>query len=254
MTDIHTNPEGEIQTPEEKALNFEKYKFIFELVKWFIGSVALVVITIIIDKGFKERSAGLQEMQAYDKYVEVILKADNIEERWKLSEYFSTVTPTERLRERWIAYKDSINADYIEFKKLKEAELELQNQKNAALVGGPVSETDQKLLQIQSQLAPFEKKLFKSENTNSAQDWEEKGFLYLLNHDVDNAISAFRTSENTSNAYHQVYEIARYLSENKSKLADSNSEFWKTANRKIASDFSWGMSAEIKNKLIEDAR
>lgn len=254
MTEIHPDTQKEKLSSEEKAFNFEKYKFIFELVKWFIGSVALVVITIIIDKGFKERSAGIQEMQAYDKYVEVILKADNIEERWKLSEYFSTVTPTERLRERWIAYKDSINADYLEFKKLKEAEQELQNQKNAALVSGPISETDKKLNQIQRQLAPFETKLISSNNSNSAGDWEAKGFQYLLNHDVENAISAFRTSENTSNSYHQVYEIARYLSENKSKLTDSNSEFWKTAIRKITTDFSWGMPFDIRNKLIEDAK
>lgn len=254
MTSIQSKLQKASQSPEEKAFNFEKYKFIIELVKWFIGSVALVVITIIIDKGFKERSAGIQEMQAYDKYVEVILKADNIEERWKLAEYFSTVTPTERLRVRWIAYKDSINTDYLKFKKLKEAELELQNQKNATLTSGPISETDQKLNQIQRQLAPFETKLIKSNSFNSAGEWEAKGFQYLLNHDVENAISAFRTSENTSNAYHQVYEIARYLSENKTKLTDSNSEFWKTANRKIVTDFSWGMPAQIKNKLLEDAR
>lgn len=254
MTDIQTNLKREIQTLEEKTLNFEKYKFKLELVKWFIGSVALVIITIIIDKGFKERAAGIQEMQAYDKYVEVILKADNIEERWKLSEYFSTVTPTERLRERWIAYKDSINADYLEFKKLKEAEFELQNQKNAALESKPMSETDQKLNQIQLQLAPFEKKLLKTDNFNSAQLWEEKGFSYLLNHDIENAISAFRNSENTSNAYHQVYEIARYLSENRSKLTDRNSDFWPVANRKIATEFSWGMPAEIKSRLFENVR
>lgn len=254
MADIHTDQGKEKLSLEEKTLNFEKYKFSFELVKWLIGSVVLVIITIIIDKGFKERAAGIQEMQAYDKYVEVILKADNIEERWKLAEYFSTVTPTERLRDRWIAYKDSITADYILFKELKDSMFELQNRKNASLAGEPISETDQKINQIQLQMAPFEKKLLKTGDSNSAQSWEEKGFLYLLSHDVENAITAFRNSENASNAYHQVYEISRYLNETRSKLADSNAEFWKTAIRKITTDFSWGMPIDIKNRLIENAR
>lgn len=29
-----------------------------DLLKWFLGSVVLVSITFIVDKGFKERSAG----------------------------------------------------------------------------------------------------------------------------------------------------------------------------------------------------
>ena len=93
---------------DENEIKFEKYKFNVELLKWFIGSVVLVVATIIIDRGYRERTAGIQEMEVYDKYVDVILKADNIEERWKLTEYFSVVTPTERLRERWILYRDTI--------------------------------------------------------------------------------------------------------------------------------------------------
>jgi hypothetical protein len=254
MTDVSTNPEKERQSPEEKSLSFEKYKFRFEMVKWFIGSVVLVIITIIIDKGFKERAAGIQEMQAYDKYVEVILKADNIEERWKLAEYFSTVTPTERLRDRWIAYKDSITPDYLLFRRLKDSLIAMQNKKIESISGHPISETDQKLNQIQRRMAPFEQKLLKTGDFNSAQSWEEKGFQYLLNRDVENAISAFRNSEAASNSYHQVYEIARYLNQNRSKLADSNSEFWETAIRKITTDFSWGMPADIKTRLIESIR
>jgi hypothetical protein len=253
MTDLPANQEQN-QTFEEKSLSFEKQKFRFELVKWFIGSVVIVTMTIIIDNGFKERAAGIQEMQAYDKYVEVILKADNIEERWKLSEYFSTVTPTERLRERWITYKTLLTDDYNRFRKLKDSLAILQNQKNADLSGTPLSSTDQKLNQIKLQLAPYEKKLVKATDSNSAESWEEKGFIYLINHDVENAISAFRNSENASNSYHQVYEIARYLTENRSKLADSSSDYWKTAFHKIVSDYSWGMSAETRNQFLTNSK
>jgi hypothetical protein len=62
---------------------------VIDLIKWSISSVAIVLVTLIIDTGFRERSTGIQEMQVYDKYVDIILKADNIEQRWKLCEYFS---------------------------------------------------------------------------------------------------------------------------------------------------------------------
>lgn len=97
----------------------------------------------------------------------------------------------------------------------------------------------------------FEKRLTNTIDYGSAQVWEEKGFSYLINRDVANAINAFTSSENTYKQYHQVYEIAMYLTRNKSKLISSNSEFWKTALKKIATDYSWGMPLDIKTKLLE---
>jgi hypothetical protein len=254
MTEIQTNPENEKSNLEEKTFRFEKYKFNVDLLKWLIGSVALVIVTTIIDRGFKERTAGIQEMQAYDKYVEIILKADNIEDRWKLSEYFSTVTPTERLRDRWIAYKDYISEDYKIFKTLKEKEFELNKQKNAIFTKDTLSETDKKLNEVQNQLAPFEKRLINSGDFYEAQLWEDKGFSFLINRDVLSAIDAFRNSENSYHQFHQVYEIAKYLNENKSKLSDAKSYFWKTAFGKIANEYSWKMPIETKNKLIENSK
>ena len=254
MTIIQTDTEKKNSTPEKKPFKLENYMFGIELFKWVIGSVALVVMTLIIDKGFKERTAGIQEMQAYDKYVDVILKADNIEERWKLSEYYSTVTPTDRLRCRWIAYKDSIKKDYIEYRRLQKEEFELLKLKNAILLKNRVSDVDNRLIDIHNQKAPFEKKLSNSDGYNSAQEWEKQGFNYLLNNDIENAISAFRNSENAQNSFHQVYEIAKYLNDNKSKLTSNSSKDWKIAFNNIATNFSWGMPLEIKNKLLERSK
>ncbi|WP_347069271.1 hypothetical protein [Flavobacterium sp. WV_118_3] len=89
----------------------------------------------------------------------------------------------------------------------------------------------------------------KDTNTDQAQKFEADGFHYLLEKDVDNAISAFRKSENSHNGFHQVYEIAVYLNKNKSQLLDANSEFWKEAYRKIATDYSWRMPEDVKQKL-----
>ncbi len=66
----------EEQTTQSNAINeddpnfkFEKFKYVVDLIKWFIVSVALVIMTTIIDSGFRDRAAGIQEIQQYDKYV-----------------------------------------------------------------------------------------------------------------------------------------------------------------------------------------
>lgn len=227
---------------DENEIKFEKYKFNVELFKWFIGSVVLVVATIIIDRGYRERTAGIQEMEVYDKYVDVILKADNIEERWKLTEYFSVVTPTERLRERWILYKDTIKVDYYRYKELKNKEFELSNDSLA---------NPEEMEKIQLEIKSLDHKLTKggSNDITAAKLHEDEGFSRLINKDVEGAISSFNASEASYNSYHQVYEIGRYLNSNKEKLKDKSSPFWKEAYSKILTDMSWKMSEDIKTKL-----
>lgn len=126
-----------------------------------------------------------------------------------------------------------LSINYCKRKRLSLTEV-LFHQKNALLRKDSISETDKKLNEIHNKLAPFEKRLTNTTDYGSAQVWEEKGFSYLINRDVANAINAFTSSENTYKQYHQVYEIAMYLSRNKSKLIESNSEFWKTDNYSLS--------------------
>lgn len=227
---------------DENEIKFEKYKFNVELLKWFIGSVVLVVATIIIDRGYRERTAGIQEMEVYDKYVDVILKADNIEERWKLTEYFSVVTPTERLRERWILYRDTIKVDYYRYKQLKTKEFELSNDTSAS---------PEEMEKIQLEIKGLDHKLTKngSSDISAAKLHESEGFSNLINKNVEEAISSFNASESAYNSYHQVYEISRYLTSNKDKLKDKTSPFWKEAYTKILTDMSWKMPNGVRTEL-----
>lgn len=238
-------------TMEEQAFQFEKYKFKMEMFKWFIGSVTLVAITFIIDSGFKERTAGIQEMQAFDQYVEIILKADNIEERWNLSEYFAIVTPTERLRNRWIAYKDSIRPYYNLYKKLKADEFTLRS---AALKSDSVRTNDLKLIEIKNQLAPFEKRLINTNEEGSAEVWKDMGFAFLLQKDIENSIKSFRECEKSDGKNQSISAITAYLNENKPYLEDKNSRSWKSTYKKIATDFSTGIPDDTRAKLIEKSK
>jgi hypothetical protein len=51
-----TKPNGDSNPPD--PYSFEKFKYKVEILKWFIVSVVLVVITTIIDWGFRDRSSG----------------------------------------------------------------------------------------------------------------------------------------------------------------------------------------------------
>lgn len=213
---------------------------IFDIIKWFIGSVVLVIITIIIESGFRERETGIEEMKIYNEYVDIILRADNIEERWKLAEYFATVTPTERLRSRWVNYQKIISKDYEKFKKLSDDE---------SIVISDTIFNPEKLVVIQNKKYEIGKSLITNNNLELALKYEKLGFESLIVKDIESAIRNFKESENYYKGFHQVYEIYLYLLRNKSLVAIENDSNWGKIYEDILNKYSWKMPEEYKNKL-----
>ena len=216
---------------------FDQY---IELFKWFISSVAIVVVTLIIDTGFRERETGINEMKLYSDYVDVILKANNIEERYKLADYFATVTPTDRLRVRWIEYRNTIVESYMEFQtlKIKEAQLLASNK-----------DVSKELIEIQNKMKKHEGGLVGSHNIELATEWEANGFDFLIKKDVVSAIDAFKKSEESFHGFHSVHEIYLYLSRNKLVLNNQDSKGWKKVYHEILKRYSWKMPEEQKSIL-----
>lgn len=217
---------------------FEQY---VELFKWFISSVAIVVVTLIIDAGFRDRETGINEMKLYSEYVDVILKADNIEERYKLADYFATVTPTDRLRERWIEYRNSIVVSYKEYRLLKIRENQLIQS------GGDVSD---ELMKIQMEKEKHQGGLMSVNNIDDASAWEEKGFDFLIKRDINSALMAFKKSDEFYPGYHSVHEIYVYLSRNRIVLNNNtNSRGWRRVYAEILEKYSWKMPEEAKKQI-----
>ena len=152
------------------------------------------------------------------------------------------VTPTERLRERWILYRDTIKVDYYRYKDLKTKEFELSNDTSA---------NKEEIEKIQLEIRSLDHRLTKSGSNDitAAKLHESEGFSNLINKDVEGAINSFNSSEASYNSYHQVYEIGRYLNSNKEKLKDKDSPFWKEAYTKILTDMSWKMPEDVKAKF-----
>ncbi|WP_339924222.1 hypothetical protein [uncultured Cyclobacterium sp.] len=94
--------------------NFEKTKYWVELAKWFIVSVAFVLVSMIIDWKFKSRDKSLDEVKFYsDKYLtELIILNDNVGPRYKLAQFFKCVTVDNDQREGWVRYFEEVKIDF----------------------------------------------------------------------------------------------------------------------------------------------
>lgn len=74
-----------------------------------------------------------------------------------------------------------------------------------------------------------------------AKQYEAEGFNSLMNNDIQSAIIAFEKAEQIYPSYHNVYEISKFLSNNKDK--DIN-----LLKKTIKEKYSWGAPKEIIDK------
>jgi hypothetical protein len=185
----------------ESKLKFEKYKFNWSLVKWAVGFFVFVCVTNTVSNDIKDRNEGIEEMKAFDRYVDIIHKADNTDDRWKLAVFFSAVTPTKRLRDGWVAYKDSIREEYDTFIVYKKQQSALQSK----VVQGKDPSALAKLNQVTNQLIPYEKKLAGPAQTTANAQGEVplNNFIDQLRKDTRNKVLSvyddFFKSANTVN-------------------------------------------------------
>jgi hypothetical protein len=207
-----------------------------ELIKWIVSSVVIVFVTLFVESMFKDREVGIEEMKIYNQYVDIILNSDNIEQRWRLAEYFSIVTPTKRLRERWVDYQNVLADDYKKYKGLSETEEKILSNEEFAI---------DSIVVLQQQKSEVGGPLLN--NLSYAEQNEKEGFEALINKDLSSAIECFKNSENYYHGYHQVYEIYLYLLRNRSKITSEQN--WIEVYREIATKYSWKMPQEYKTKL-----
>ncbi|MDB5149583.1 MAG: hypothetical protein JWQ57_3603 [Mucilaginibacter sp.] len=245
-------------------IDFEKYKLKIDLFKWFVGSVALVLVTTIIDWGFRDRAAGLQEVQQYDKYVTdlIVLNKDPGQKRM-LAQFFSNVTPSNKLKDGWKDYYKEVDKEYqvIIAPVLKSDSLAKVKYYN--LANKPVLTVDEEKekSRLDSQIKENQQIInpeiiipsvkTATKDFTAANSWEAKGFDYLLGKDIDNAIIAFNNSENAYHSFHQVFEIANYLTQNHDLLKDPKAPDWKIAYNTILTKYSWKLPPDIKSKMLK---
>ena len=227
----------------------ERLKIWIDLGKWAVVSVGLVIMTTIIDSGFRDREVGINEIKEYDKYVALVTDNTKISERKLLAQYFAYVTPSEKLKNGWKDYLVVIEKE-IEELKLQQEEIRKKLADSLNLAPQQKKKLQNEVDKINEELTPtFEKKSSVSQDYNAALNWEKIGFQKLVDRNLDEAISAFNNAERSYHTFHQVYEIGRYLKSRKSSGATQNDQFWKEIYIKILDDFNWKMPEPAKNRL-----
>lgn len=109
----------------------ERLKMWIDLGKWSIVSVGLVLMTKIIDTGFKDREVGMKEITTYDRYTKLITDHNRIAERRMLAQFFANVSPSDEIRKGWQRYYEEINKEYLVHQdSLRLKEIRLQNLQN----------------------------------------------------------------------------------------------------------------------------
>lgn len=268
---------SESTLPETTNIEFEKYKMKMNFLKWVLGTFTVVIITIIINWGFKDRAVGMDEISQYDRYAtELIVLNESPVKKRMLAQFFANVTPSTKLKDGWEKYFEKVDKEYEQFIAEKKAEdtklIELQKIDTARLSDAQKKEIQTLEVKVQEKEniinAPLvvpqvslsgystiktigSLKFIKStsKNLGLAKQFEDEGFAYLLNKDIDNAITSFVKSENSYNGYHMVYDIAIYLNKNRNQLSNGNIENWKTTYGMILSKYSWGMPEKYKSNL-----
>jgi hypothetical protein len=207
------------------------------------------LLTFFFTWVLNERKQGVEEIKVYNTYVELVTKVDGLAERRLLAEFFSNVTVSNKLKEGWENYYDILDEQYkIELAKQDsiinkidsstiKGKVELEN---ALLVKNKIKNTG-----LTSPIIPT--KNISSNNYELALKNELEGFNYLLEKNIEDAISAFSRSENAYNSFHQVYEIAKYLKDKKDLIRDD--KFWQRTYRDLIENYSWKMPDSIKSEF-----
>lgn len=181
-----------------------------DLIKWFLGSFVIVVMTTIISYQFQDREHGLNEMNQYDKYVtELIVLNKDLGKRRLLAQYFAYVTPSDKLREPWMNYYLLLDKEY--------KQLQRQDSLITIQLSNSDSTSNKHLLEKQEEIKQKlnDDLVMPGDNkVNEASRLERLGFEAVLNGDIQSAINYFQQCESVYPSYHSSYEIIKYLKSN----------------------------------------
>jgi len=86
-----------------------------------------------------------------------------------------------------------------------------------------------------------------------AMEFESKGFQFLLDRDIEEAINAFTKAEELWPSYHNILEIKQFLLSEKTRLLNTentnNDLAWEKVYVTLLSKYSWGMPDDFREKF-----
>jgi hypothetical protein len=218
--------------------------------QWVIGFVGVTLISILINFIFNDRAAGMQEMNAYEKYTtDIMVLNENPAKKRMLAQFFAKATPSPILRCAWNSYYEEVDRDYDKYlseKKEKYYKLDSLMKKDSV----KWTHFDMyKIKELRNDLRNNEiaekATIVTPELKLIAFDYEKLGFQNLIDKDFENAKLNFENAYKLYPILHNLDEINKLLS----KGNPQNDNDWITIYTKILNDYSWGMSYEFQDKM-----
>jgi hypothetical protein len=101
---------------EEVNQKLDRQKMWIENIKWFIASVLIVVIALIVDSNFKKRDLMLRELDQYDKFVDLLIANNNtIGAQYKVAGFYDKFSISKDIKEKWDVYLQELKKEYDEY-------------------------------------------------------------------------------------------------------------------------------------------
>ncbi|WP_161626825.1 peptidoglycan-binding protein [Desulfospira joergensenii] len=106
-TGLHTAPKS-----SEATMDNERLKIWIGFVKFLLGTVILGLVTTFVNNEIQNREIELKEIEQLGKFIDHALTED-VGVRKRFAHYFSKVTRSERLRERWSEYYADVEKEFL---------------------------------------------------------------------------------------------------------------------------------------------
>lgn len=129
----------------------ERFKAWITFWQFFLGTVVLGVFSAIISNQIQTREVEIKEQEANAKFLEQALQED-VGVRRRLAQYFSHVTRSKELRERWGDYAKVIESEYQDT--LAEKKRLEQEAANKNLDAATKDRLNDRIAQLERELSP----------------------------------------------------------------------------------------------------
>ena len=204
-----------------------------ELIKWFLGSFVLVIITTTISFHFQDRQQSLSEVTFYDKYAtELIVLNPDVAKRRLLAQYFAHVTPNSKVRERWMSYYKIVNEEWIKSGDGSNSNPEPQSQSDSSF-----SYKEHPRDNVESDL----EFVLPGTKFESASELERLGWEALLEGKKEDALFYFRRCERVYPGFHSIWEVIKLLE----SRGDLSLEEMKSDLKKLT----WKLPIDLKRRV-----
>ena len=264
---------------DEKEFQLEKLKLKFNILKFWISTVLIGTIILVVNWTFQFKEVKMQEIEKQNEYltqfIDYVIDKD-LEKRRDIAQYLSDVSINKKSRKRWSNYylkteslikekielKNKIIKNINEYNKLTSKQnielhdtifidtIDIHNNFNNEFDfnnGNNTIEKAEKLKQKTDSLKLILATLESIDN-DKINELEYNSFNYILNKDYDNAIIKLNEVMEINPYYHCIYEIKTLLIKSKNELK-TNSNYWFTIYEIILEKYDWGMPKEIKDKM-----